>query len=290
MQRRLASTILVLWLPLSAVHAQDTDPRTTADSSAPFAIEDNSFFVEEAFNQEAGVVQTIFGSTFLLAPGWAATVTQEWPVPGIRHQLSVTVPFGRVNEETGAGDVAVNYRYQLLEEGAGRPALSPRITVLMPTGSTRRGLGAGAWGIQTNVPVSKQVRDFYFHGNVGTTWYPSATFTDPSLAPASGGEDGPARALTSPFLAGSAIYRLKPMMHLMLESVVTWQQALVAPGVTDRAAIRVLSPGVRGGWNRGDSQVVVGAAVPVTWGPGDPDAGLFVYASYEAVFWRTRKP
>jgi hypothetical protein len=282
--------MVMLWLLVLAVHAQDPDIRSTADSSRPFEIEDNSFFVEEAFNQEAGVVQTIFGGAFLLVPGWAATVTQEWPVPGIRHQLSVTVPFGRVNGETGPGDVAMNYRYQLLEEGAGRPAMSPRFTVLMPTGSTRRGLGAGAWGIQTNVPVSKQVRDFYFHGNAGMTWYPNATFTDPSIAPVSGGDDGPARALTSPFLAGSTIYRLKPMMHLMLESVVTWQQVLVARGVTDRAAIRVLSPGVRGGWNHGDSQYVVGAAVPVTWGPGQPDAGLFVYASYEAVFWRGRKP
>jgi len=271
-------------------HAQTADPPDTTDASRPFEIEDNSFFVEEAFNQEAGVVQTIFGSTVLLESGWAATVTQEWPVPGVHHQLSLTVPFGRVNGETGPGDVSLNYRYQLLEEGAGRPAIAPRVTVLMPTGSTARGLGAGAWGVQVNLPASKQVRNFYFHGNAGMTWYPRATFTGPASQRVDDASGEPSRALTSPLVAGSTIYRLRPMLNLMLESVVTWQQVLVGPGVTDRATFRLLSPGVRGGWNHGDTQIVVGAAAPVTWGPGHADAAMFVYASYETAFRHSRKP
>jgi hypothetical protein len=280
---------VILLLLAGPAHAQTADPHDTTDSPRPFEIEDNSFFVEEAFNQEPGVVQTIFGSALLLDAGWAATITQEWPAPGIHHQLSVTVPFGRVNGETGPGDVALNYRYQLLEEEKGHPAVAPRATVLMPTGSTARGLGAGAWGLQVNLPASKQVRNFYFHGNAGITWYPSATFTGTPPQGADATAE-PARALTSPLLAGSTIYRLRPMFNLMFESVVTWQQALVAPGVTDRAAFRLLSPGVRGGWNHGDTQYVVGAAAPVTWGPDHADAGLFIYASYEAVLWHPRKP
>jgi len=154
--RHFGPAVTVLVLLAVPAHAQTADRPDTTDASRPFEIEDNSFFVEEAFNQEAGVVQTIVGSAFLLESGWAATVTQEWPVPGVHHQLSFTVPFGRVNGETGPGDVSLNYRYQLLEEGAGRPAIAPRLTLLMPTGSTARGLGAGAWGIQVNLPASKQ--------------------------------------------------------------------------------------------------------------------------------------
>ena len=67
----------------------------------------------------------------------------------------------------GLGDIALNYRYQLTEEGPGRPAIAPRLTVLIPSGNQGRGLGVGAWGWQMNLPVSKQHRDFYFHGNVG---------------------------------------------------------------------------------------------------------------------------
>ena len=192
-----AVMLVIAALPAAAQTAATVLP---TDSSRPFEIEDNSFFVEEAFNQEAGIVQTIVGSTFLVESGWAATITQEWPVPAMRHQLSFTVPFGRVNGETGPGDVAVNYRYQLLEEKPGQPALAPRLTVLMPTGSTSRGLGTGAWGLQFNVPASKQVRDFYFHGNAGATWYPSATFTGASAPGGSPGDDRSC-ALTSPFIA-----------------------------------------------------------------------------------------
>ena len=70
--------------------AQTPDAQAPApsDSSRPWEIEDNSFLVEEAFNQEAGVVQTIFGGLLFQQSGWALTFTQEWPAPSIRHQLS----------------------------------------------------------------------------------------------------------------------------------------------------------------------------------------------------------
>ncbi|MGZ8391565.1 MAG: hypothetical protein ACXWWK_01855, partial [Gemmatimonadales bacterium] len=55
-------------------------------------IQDNSFLIEEAYNQESGVVQHI--STFALAAdgdAWGYGFTQEWPLGGIRHQFSYTV-------------------------------------------------------------------------------------------------------------------------------------------------------------------------------------------------------
>ena len=56
----------------------------------PFKITDNSFLVEEAFNQEAGVFQNIFGATADQGAG-QATFTQEWPAPASGHQLSYTL-------------------------------------------------------------------------------------------------------------------------------------------------------------------------------------------------------
>src|SRR5205807_6402543 len=61
-------------------------------------IQDNSFLIEEAYNQDPGVVQHI--QTFSRATrggDWLYTFTQEWPVPGITHQLSYTLPLARVN-------------------------------------------------------------------------------------------------------------------------------------------------------------------------------------------------
>src|ERR1700751_5429940 len=56
-------------------------------------IQDNSFLVEEAYNQNFGVVQHISSFTrFWDSKDWVYTFTQEWPVPGdVRHQLSYTL-------------------------------------------------------------------------------------------------------------------------------------------------------------------------------------------------------
>jgi hypothetical protein len=82
----------------------------------PVPIQDNSFLVEEAYNQERGVVQHV--STFSRSEGsdgWMYAFTQEWPVRSQFHQLSYTVPIARNdvdNGSTGLGDIAINYRYQ----------------------------------------------------------------------------------------------------------------------------------------------------------------------------------
>jgi len=65
-------------------------PPALAQSSP--GIQDNSFLIEEAYNQEYGVVQHINNFLYLAdANDWAYTFTQEWPVTGIRHQLSYTL-------------------------------------------------------------------------------------------------------------------------------------------------------------------------------------------------------
>lgn len=262
------------------------------DSSRPFEIEDNSFLVEEAFNQEPGVVQTFYGGLFQGSSGSVMTFTQEWPAPGLKHQLSYSIPVNRLNDAEGLGDVALNYRYQLTEEGPGRPALAPRLTVLCPTGNSARGLGVGAWGVQMNLPASKQVRDFYFHGNVGVTWYPRVATDIPPYAssPISPPPQAANVALVSPFVAGSTIYRLRPMLNLMLESVVTRQAGMTGPAHVDHTTVTILSPGFRGGWNIGEAQIIVGAALPITFSAGANDVGVFTYFSYEAPFWKVKKP
>jgi hypothetical protein len=97
-------------------------PVTAQTASAPETpgIADNSFLLEEAYNQERGVVQHI--STFSRpfdGDGWAYTFTQEWPVPGQKHQVSFTVPVEDAGRSAGLGDLALNYRYQALDGSRG---------------------------------------------------------------------------------------------------------------------------------------------------------------------------
>src|SRR5205809_6836883 len=76
----------------ASMNAQATNaPRTTHHGVDP--IKDNSFLIEEGYNQDAGVVQHIYTFTRpLTGRDWAFTFTQEWPVKGMKHQVSYTVP------------------------------------------------------------------------------------------------------------------------------------------------------------------------------------------------------
>ena len=51
------------------------------------------------------------------------------------------------------------------------------------------------------------------------------------------------------------------MLHLMLESFASFDETVQEEG-TSRDTTFILSPGIRGGWDIGDKQVVLGLAVP----------------------------
>ena len=148
-------------------------------------IQDNSFLVEEAYNQERGVVHHI--STFSRlwnSKDWSYTFTQEWPgLRNPRHQFSYTLAGmhsgGFAGAGAGFGDVVLNYRYQVAGSGETRFAFAPRVSVLLPTGDVTKGRGAGAAGVQTNLPVSIVLhRRLISHSNAGGTLVPRAQSAD----------------------------------------------------------------------------------------------------------------
>ena len=220
--QRLVLVLAVAW-PAGAGAQQ---PTGAATSARPFEIVDNSFLVEEAYNQEAGIFQNIFGA--LRGGGqWAATFTQEWPAPSVRHQLSYALVFD--NEGRGSmGDVAINYRYQLRTGEGGGTALSPRVSLLLRA-RREHSLEAARVGLELNFPASRQFGNIFLHGNAGVRMYPqveSSVFPSPVELQAPHDV-----ALVNPFLAGSAILRVKPMLNLMFESVVLFEEHIVgAPG------------------------------------------------------------
>src|SRR5882672_4873652 len=81
--------------------AQEEKPKPSSEPG----IQDNSFLVEEAYNQNFGVVQHISSFTrFFDSKDWVYTFTQEWPVPGDeRHQLSYTIPVQHAGGFPGSG-------------------------------------------------------------------------------------------------------------------------------------------------------------------------------------------
>jgi DtxR family Mn-dependent transcriptional regulator len=270
--------MLLCLLPLTAV-AQTSAPAGVPSSSRPFVILDISFMVEEAFNQEAGIFQNI--AVFQRNSGvWDLGFTQEWPIRSQKHQLSYTIPFAGASGSSGFGDVMINYRYQALDEDPGLPAASPRISLILPSGSDE--FTNNSLGLQVNLPFSKQRNDWYFHWNAGFTWHPDAKLPAnlTTVVPESG-------SLFTPHLAASGIYRVRDMLNLMLEGVLEFEEAVVDfSGATDRQTVFTLSPGARGGWSLQDHQLIVGAAIPMTWVESDSSAGILLYLSYELPFKR----
>src|SRR5437868_4914478 len=134
---------LALLLAAAAVAARGQTPEKEP-SHPPHAIQDNSFLVEEAYNQEEGIVQHINLFQRSIRTGeWVGTFTQEYPFPGIRHQLSYTVPYQRLETSagkvSGLGDLAINYRYQWIGNDEAAVAVAPRLTLFLPSGDERRG-------------------------------------------------------------------------------------------------------------------------------------------------------
>lgn len=264
-----------LVMTLAASHAAGQIASVDAGGkNRPWEIVDNSFLIEEAFNQERGIFQNIFTWTLQRAGEWEGSFTQEWPVPGKKHQLSYTIPFSGGNAADGIGNLLVNYRYQLLDEGPGRPAMAPRVSAIVPSGDADSGGGNNPFGLQVNVPASKQFGDLYVHANAGATWLPRVESA----------VSGSRMSLVSPHVGGSVIWRITPMLNAMFESVAEFEQSLDANGRIIRERTVTASPGVRGGWNIGQHQLIVGAAVPVSRTNGESRVALLTYFSYELPF------
>jgi hypothetical protein len=248
-----------------------------AIAQAPeFGIVDNSFLIEEAFNQDRGFVQSTFTWARDRSGAWEGNFTQEWPAPALTHQLSYSVPLtGGDGVGAHVGGIVLNYRYQVSTEGPGRPRIAARLGAILPSG--RAVDSSDRPGIQLNVAFSKQSGRVYIHGNTGFTWVDKVPI-----------ESGARKNLTSPFLAGSLVWNNRPSLNLMLESLVSFDEQAAGHGLTEHQRAVTVSPGVRGGWTRGDQQMIVGAAIPVTRAGHETTAAILAYLSYELPFTKNR--
>jgi hypothetical protein len=244
-------------------------------------IEDNSFLIEEGYNQERGVVQHINTFSRSTHGQWSYAFTQEWPFFGQRHQLSYTIPVERMEHgstsSTGLGDIAINYRYQLIGMKGGRAAMSPRLTLLLPTGEEASGHGAGALGLNAALPVSILLSPrFVTHYNAGVTIVPQAR-----------NALGDRATTTALGLGASLIFLATPTLNLMLEAVWASSDEVLSSGRTGRSEESFLSPGVRYAVNtRSGLQIVPGIAYTIGIGPSADDNSVFLYLSFEHRFAR----
>lgn len=237
-------------------------------------IEDNSFLIEEAYNQEEGVIQYIQAYQYShQSKEWLYTLTQEIPFPNQTHQVSYTLPLAHVRADestTGLGDIALNYRYQLIATET--VAFAPRVSAILPTGDYKKGLGNGRLGYQVNLPLSIVMYDQWI-----SHWNAGATFT-PNAKEASGGKAD----LTAYSYGASIIYLQTETFNWMLEYVRTNAQVVLPDNSKQRDDVAFINPGFRMAKNYASGwQMVSGLSFPIGVGPSRDDNGVLLYLSFE---------
>lgn len=251
-------------------------PAWCQQAQTPLAkgVQDNSFLIEEAYNQEAGVVQHI-GSVRRQGKDSFASFTQELPLGSQAHQFSWSLPYAWIHDDI-LGDIGIvgalqlNYRYQALTESAHLPAFAPRVSLILPTDDPKSELGAG--GLQLNLPFSKIVTDrVTLHANAGVTAFFDVQDRQP----------------TSYNLGGSIVYALTRETNVLFETVAEWIESVGAGRNIEREFVLVLVPGLRHAFNLpGDAQLVVGIGAPIRFTEGTPDYGALLYLSLEHKLFR----
>ena len=259
-----------------------TQPKVAPDTrniSIERAIEDNSFLIEEAYNQEEGVVQHI--SSFAIFPNPSReiefTFTQEWPLFAQDHQLSYSLGYFGADGSGGIGDILVNYRFQAFgsEEWA---AVAPRISVLLRTGKGIAASGSKVAGWQFNIPVSKRLSSlFTAHLNAGLTLEPGFEARLPN-------ESVESRTLTSFNVGASLIWLPTPHFNILTECLFTSSERPGDDAQSARSGEWILSPGARYAADMGALQIVPGIAIPFRISDGDLTVGAFFYLSFEHPF------
>ena len=266
---------LVLLLLTPLIHAQSSGPQP----DAPQKIEDNSFLMEEAYNQEYGVVQHIQSFTHdFETKDYVYSFTQEWPIDlDPRHQFSYTLQGTHAGDLPGSGfgwgDALLNYRFQVWR--GDKLAVAPRASVILPTGDSKNGRGTGGAGFQTNWALSyRALPKLTLHSNAGWTVIPNAKDLSGN------------KARTDSFNLGqSFIWLAKPRFNILLETIYQANQNVIGPGRTEREHDLVFNPGVRWAYNlKNGTQIVPGVSIPIGAAQNRGNVGVLFYFSVEHPF------
>lgn len=259
----MAQKLFVLLLMVNWAHLRAQDG----------GISDNSFLIEEAYNQEPRVVQHISNLVHTKkSKEWGYALTQEWPVFLQAHQISYTIPYAWMagNSANGFGDMTIHYRYQLWGD-AHWAAFSPRLSIILPTGDKKKGLGSGKTAYQVNLPLSKRLgASWVVHVNAGATITPGVS-TDTNK-----------ETLWSYNVGGSMVWLVKNNFNMLVEFAAGYEDEITGGQVRNQSSY-VINPGVRYAYNVGALQIVPGLCFPIELN-SEKTKQWFIYLSLEHPF------
>lgn len=305
--RSLRRLLVIAGLCAGPALAQTAGTSPQAEPEEP----DFAFLAGGPYTQMKNSLQLIHATTYatrgVAAPGGRRHADEflfffrtEWGFTD-RLELDVITPAGgrreRQNGATLASDYAfadsiVGLRYRLLTEERFPFTLTMGPQLILPTGSVRRGTGAGSAGFAWDVSAAKDWGGpVFLYTSSRYTLLPSAD--DPT--PGASGRH------TLHGVEWATAVGLRPLeravdgsrhdVHIFLEGAGEWTQQVV-PGITAGVRRGVLSwtcaPGVRYGFLTSRKTLVeIGVAAPIGLGPNGPKAGIIVQFQFERFFGRT---
>ena len=250
-----------------------------ASSFAEEAVKDNSFLIEEAYNQDPGVVQFIQTYQYMdPVHEWGYSFTNEIPMGGQTHQFSYVIPVMKTHDAVGddqtqIGDVLLNYRYQLLNTDL--IAIAPRLSLIAPTGDYKKGFGNGVVGVQFNQSVSININDRWTnHWNAGFTFTPDAK-----------NDLGQTASIFGYNFGTSVVYNVTPKTNLLCEFVVNNNEVVTGQDQKGSETTYYIVPGIRSAFQvTEDTEVVPGIGALLGLGPSavEHERGVFLYLSIES--------
>ncbi len=236
-------------------------------------VEDNSFLIEEAYNQEEGVVQFI--NVFKRnskTKDWDYTFINEIPVFSQAHQFSYEIPLSHLGEanKTIISDVKFNYRREFFRND--KVVSTGRVSLFTPTGKYKEGTGSGKFSPEISLINSVIVSDKWVqHWNIGAGYIADAKDALGNVA-----------NNTNLFAGVSNVVLITDQFNFMLETLFSSSEATVGNNLTEWGTSVVVSPSLRMAIDYKNWQFVPGIAIPLGVGPQDKGSVEFLgYLSIE---------
>lgn len=238
--------------------------QTPNEAEGAESIEVNGFFVEEAYNQEAGMLQQIVTATAARHGGWGGDYSQEWPIFSERHQLDLALGVG---EGAGVTGVGAEYRYLLLGGEDAVFSLAPGIEAAWSREE-------GEWELEAMLPASVRLSEtLVANTNVGVSFAVDDFDGKPGLT-----------------LGEGLVWRPQPRLNLLMEAVWSRGEPLLGEASEGEDESLIVSPGLQYAFSlRDDVRLVPGIAFPVGVGPSDGQRAVMLYLSLEHPFGRSER-
>ncbi len=317
----------VFWLIWFDGYAQEEDRIKPASSETvsrqgsylshgEAVLEDNSFVVDEAFNQGKGSVQYMacYQHNRWKDADPVLSFCQELPLRSSRHQLGYSLAYvfhtGLQSNslKPGPGDASVHYSYWL-KNTSSRVMVVPKLIAWLPIGKAIHSNGSGGWGGKLSLAMTTKLSGkWVVHTNVlaSRIWGSRHYFQYGNATVAAGSVEFAKRNLNSLGVGFSVNYLLHPRFHFVLEKMLTSEEFakddsadMLADNDTNRPASAtvarrtrmLLIPGFRWAINGKDWQLVPAVGCPLEVLSENPwqdlktggaiKGGLVLYLSFE---------